>query len=451
MKKIIYIIFLFTFCLSAQQLAFPTAQGFGKFATGGRGGTVIKVTNLNDTGSGSLRQALQIETGNRMVIVEVGGTVNLTSTLYITDGNITVSGQTSGGDGLLVKGYRLEINASNVVIRHLSFRIDGVANMDGITIKAWGGDAIQDIILDHVSISWATDENYDVATDGGQGSSVKNVTIQNSIISESGFGALNGNGSNSFITYYSNLFALNSDRHVRSQGNGIIDQSIFAIEMINNIFYGFERACNFSYGHKMTALNNHWVKSTEVTTLSTSLYRTQSEYSGTLSLTDAYIDGNTIPSGYNEWETELNPYITLEAHTSSGIVAIAAVDIETTLLSHVGASKPSRDTVDTRIIAHYNAKDGTYSETRTMPTIAGGTPLTDTSGDGMPDDWKTDNGLDLNDDDSSYAWGNGYIGVEQYLNYLTGESDGNITYDLDENQKRSGRLSVIKLVKTSNK
>jgi hypothetical protein len=188
--------------------------------------------------------------------------------------------------------------------------------------------------------------------------------------------------------------------------------------MINNIVYGSAHNSNFSYGHKMSAINNHWKISSGVTNSSFSLFKTLDEFGGVLADTDAYITGNTVPTGHEEYETQLDPYITGTPYASSGIVPVAAVDIETNLLSHVGCSFPSRDAVDTRLINHYNAGDGTLSETRTYPTIANGTAVTDTDNDGMKDSWETSNFGDLTRDGTGDFDGDGYTDLEEYINQL---------------------------------
>ncbi|NRA92615.1 MAG: hypothetical protein HRU26_08005 [Psychroserpens sp.] len=106
---------------STAQLAFPSAEGFGKNASGGRGGQVIKVTNLNNSGSGSLRAALEVS-GPRTIVFEVGGTINLTSNIYVDHGDLTIAGQTAPGDGILIRGGMVQFEESNVIVRYIRFR-----------------------------------------------------------------------------------------------------------------------------------------------------------------------------------------------------------------------------------------------------------------------------------------------------------------------------------------
>src|SRR5690606_22611003 len=122
--------------IRSQQIAFPTAHGFGKYATGGRGGSVIKVTNLNASGAGSLKAALEAN-GTRTIIFEVGGTIDLgTSLIFVDNGNLTIAGQTAPGDGILIKGGMITFNASNVIMRYIRIRPGNTSppDRDGINI-----------------------------------------------------------------------------------------------------------------------------------------------------------------------------------------------------------------------------------------------------------------------------------------------------------------------------
>jgi len=418
----------------SQTLAFPEANGFGRNATGGRGGSVIKVTNLNNSGAGSLRDAVTT-VGTKTIVFEVGGTINLSFNLTI-NANTTIAGQTAPGDGILIKGGKIEINESNVIIRYLRMRPNGVGG-DAISITAEDGTIVENVIIDHCSMSWASDENINIRTIGGGASTAiaRNITIQNCLVGEAPYAMLVGGGRTHNVTVYNNLFALNQDRHIRSQGSVYLGNTYFDFEQINNINYGFDSNSNFTYGHKMSAINNHWVPSTEVTDDTIDLYKTLPEFGGVLADTDAYIAGNTVPTGHNEYENELNPYISGTPYASTGIIPVAAVDIETTLLSHVGASFPTRDAVDTRLIAHYNANDGSLNETRTFPTIVGGTAPIDTDDDGMPDTWETEYGLDINDPtDRNVVQSDGYTNLEYYLNNLFFLNDGAVNANAGQDQ-----------------
>lgn len=173
--------------------AFPGAEGFGTDTPGGRGGTVIKVTNLNNSGAGSLRAALEAS-GPRIVVFDVAGVIQLDERIEITEPFITIAGQTAPGDGIAIKGSPIDIQTHDVIIRGLRLRIgdgsgDPPGSRDGITLgPPWsnpGNVEVYNVVIDHCSISWAIDENISSAPDGsGTSGQIYDITISNSIISE---------------------------------------------------------------------------------------------------------------------------------------------------------------------------------------------------------------------------------------------------------------------------
>src|SRR5512139_755534 len=150
--------------------AFPGAEGFGAATPGGRGGEVIEVTNLNDSGPGSLREAMEVRTGPRTVVFRVGGTITLTGPIEVREPNsyLTVAGQTAPGDGVQIKNYGINIRdgAHDVVLRYLRVRpgdtTPGVGGKDGVLVYGEGTRPVHNVVVDHCSIEWATDENVDV-------------------------------------------------------------------------------------------------------------------------------------------------------------------------------------------------------------------------------------------------------------------------------------------------
>jgi len=244
--------------LVSEALAFPGAEGFGATTPGGRGGQVIEVTNLNDSGPGSLRASLQAQ-GPRIVVFEVGGTIQLETALSIDNPFITIAGQTAPGDGITLKlspdylKSLMFINTHDVVIRYLRFR-PGASTLqtsvrDSITMpKAYN------VVIDHSSFSWATDENVDIWNDS------HDITIQWSIISEGlrdpwgdgsqhSMGALFGSQGSKNISLHHNLFAHNHGRNPRINTAGVVD-------VVNNVIY--------NPGDQPSTIANDWNPATPV-------------------------------------------------------------------------------------------------------------------------------------------------------------------------------------------
>jgi pectate lyase len=161
--------------IRAQQLAFPGAEGYGRFALGGRGGQVLFVTNLNDNGPGSLRTAIEAQV-SRIVVFKISGTIELQSELRIIYPRITIAGQTAPGDGICLRKYPLIISANDAVVRFIRVRLGDEAGkkVDGIDVAN-----AENVIVDHCSVSWTLDEA--VNTYHG----TKNITVQWCLLSES--------------------------------------------------------------------------------------------------------------------------------------------------------------------------------------------------------------------------------------------------------------------------
>ena len=205
---------LLAFPLSAQQLAFPGAEGFGKYTTGGRGGRVMIVTSLEDSGPGTLREAVEAE-GPRIVVFEVDGDIHLKTPLRINNDDITIAGQSAPGDGICLCDLPMIVNASNVIVRYIRCRL-GDANVEDNDAVSGGNYGQKNVILDHISASWSIDECFSIYK-------TENLTVQWCLIAcslrqshhtkgQHGFGGIWG-GLNA--TFHHNLLAHHSSRNPR--------------------------------------------------------------------------------------------------------------------------------------------------------------------------------------------------------------------------------------------
>ncbi len=219
--------------------AFPGAEGFGRYVTGGRGGTVYHVTNLNDSGEGSLRWALG-QKGAKIIVFDVSGTIHLNSALNIT-GNTTVAGQTAPGDGICIADYPVGVKGNNVIVRYMRFRLgnkhvlkDGADGWDAL-----GGMDQERIMIDHCSVSWSIDECCSFLGN-------KNTTLQWSIVSQSlvnsghtkGNHGYGGNWGGAGASFHHNLVAHHASRTPRL-GPRATTQLDERMDMRNNVIYNF--------------------------------------------------------------------------------------------------------------------------------------------------------------------------------------------------------------------
>lgn len=402
-------------------IPFPGAQGFGKNATGGRGGIVVYVTNLNDSGTGSLRAALTM-TVPRTIVFRVGGTIKAKTYLSIPEnsGNVTIAGQTAPGGGITIRNGEFRIHASNVIIRHIRFRLgnDVSGNADALRIVAYAGKTVENIMIDHCSMSWGRDETVEL---GGAGL-VRNVTIQNSIISE---GTTTNYGLIAYLnvknfTVYRNLFAHNSERNIR--GKATTD-----FEMINNTVYGYKAATSVSTSMKADIISNNYITNPLVKVYQTTPLVLNPESGFSASTTSIFSSGNTINGSLNGIENfTMKSYLKSFKNFNSGATVHPISTATNYIYASAGATKPKRDAVDARVITEVKNKKGRLISNVSLvggfPTIANGTPYKDSDKDGMSDDWEKARGLNAfsASDRNLDKDGNGYSNLEDYLNYLAG-------------------------------
>jgi hypothetical protein len=417
--------------------AFPGVEGFGKYTIGGRGGRVIEVTNLNDSGPGSFRAAV-LAKGPRTVVFRVSGTIALESELKIREPYLTIAGQTAPGDGICVKNYQVSFDTRHMIIRYLRFR---PGDEKGKEQDGFGGQG-DHIVVDHCSVSWGIDETFSI-------NKASNLTVQWCMVTESLYHSIHKKGNHGYGglwggpggSWHHNILAHHSSRNPRASGNadsGLLDYR-------NNVVYNW--GFNSAYGGELWPRNwiNNYYKSGPATDdkVRHRIFL-QKDPRGKMFAAGNFVAGFPAISADN-WkggidfapdgeatETTLRvrePYIVAPVTTQAAESACALV------LAQAGCSL-RRDAVDRRIIeeirtgtARYGAtykgggkgiidsqKDvGGWPELRSQPA-----PV-DTDHDGMPDDWERRHGLNPNDpaDGAQDSVGDGYTNLERYLHSLT--------------------------------
>jgi len=422
----------------AQAVAFPGAAGYGANAKGGRGGAVIYVTNLNDSGEGSLRAALTAE-GPRTVLFSVSGTIALDSEIKVENPYLTIAGQSAPGGGIAIRHSGVEgftnalihISTHDVIIRYIRMR-----RGPGGELECCGDNLLvsssQDVIVDHTSMSWSTDEIMDVA------SSIR-VTLQNNLFSEAlrnsthgengeaqshAFGPLLSTSSKQ-LTVYRNVFAHQTGRNPQFTPT---DGGTF--QVVNNMVHNTCYAMTFeSRGPKanFNAVGNLITEGPLTCGLGRASIILENDVS-------VYVENNITPyrsEEDDEWLATaffrvLPPAdINLRSETpfeAPALETIKASQLENALLPDVGATLPERDVVDTRVLNLVSSREGSFIDdpgnAGGWPELRGDNSVVDSDLDGMDDSWEQLH--DLNPSDPNDRNGDndqdGYTNLEEFLN-----------------------------------
>lgn len=467
----------------AKILAFATAEGGGRFASGGRGYDVYTVTTLEDYKMGetpipgSLRYGIEEEAknnGGTIIVFNIGGTIQLKQTLSFGNRkNITIAGQTAPGDGITLSGYETNISDSeNLIIRYVRFRT-GAANVHsgGDSMDAlWGRDN-KTFIIDHCSFSWNTDETLSTyrGVDG---------TVQWCIISESltvsghskgrhGYGGIFG-GDNVVFQY--NLMANHTSRNPRLGGGFMGDPTkqetpnMARVQISNSVLYNWGYNTCYGGGYTYSNYINNYLKAglgTRDTVKNQVIDAGESTKKGGFYVSGNVLEGNTkvsadnslgikmsgATSGANKTEIVQAPY---QADGFEHITLVSAQDCYQPVLDRAGATYPYRDAIDARIVSETVNNTGRYINTEDE---VGGYPARtveraadfDTDQDGIPDEWETAHGLNPDDASDSKKINpvTGYAYVEDYFNGLVEEvekpdykaSNPSVSIDLADNSQ----------------
>ncbi len=430
---------------AAEIVAFPGAEGFGRFAKGGRGGDVYQVTNLNDSGPGSLREGFRSASGPRTIVFELSGIIELKSRLLLDKSAITIAGQTAPGDGITLKDFTFQIkNATNVIVRYLRCRLGDEHKEKG----AKGGDDVLNtedmdrVIFDHCSLSWAIDGTHDLRRGG-------NFTLQWCILSEAmnrslhnkveramcaSYRDLSGN-----ITLHHNLFSTCRDRHPTLGSAQAPPQ--YLVDFRNNIDYNWSGTANFA-DHFINAVNNLWRPGpmTDPQKLPIAMK------GGLPDLAKGHLSGNVFdgredltrdnyaaldfkrwlaPQGnykyrgkLADWRVDTSPVPAADIPATQ-----TAAEAAELVLAHAGSSL-HRDAVDQRVTDNVRQRKGklidSQQEVGGWPALRNLTAPADQDRDGISDFWELAHGLNPKDanDRNGDRDGDGYTNLEEYLNSL---------------------------------
>ena len=416
--------------------AFPGAQGFGSSTPGGRGGRVIRVTNLNDAGPGSLRAAATAR-GRRIVVFRVSGTITLKSDIDIVEPYLTIAGQTAPGGGITLRADRcndkgvLGVHTHDVVIRYLRLRpgphpcAGPGESSDGIVVYKPGA---HHIVVDHCSISWAVDENISLYDDA------HHVTFSWNIVSEGLSNSTHAEGEHSKgahlsgkntyrISFHHNLLAHNNDRNPQPTNPGLAD-------IRNNVIYNYgKNAALTSNSHGRTRFNfigNYFKPGPDTD-------RSEYEldvYGSTSVGWSFFVQGNIGPHRPRTDQPQRDtvdpagrPWMVPEPFPGSGIRTTSAATALAEVLADAGARSPYRDAVDRRIVRDVLEGTGRIidhpGEVGGWPRLPATSPPPDRDRDGMPNAWERERGLDPDRVDAAGDRdGDGYTNIEEYLNWL---------------------------------
>ena len=487
-KSIFKTLLLLCLCMAATVVfaeektpAFPGAEGFGRYVTGGRGGNVYHVTSLADDGSeGTLRWALG-KSGVKTIVFDVSGTIHLQSSLDISIGNVTIAGQTAPGDGICVADYPVSIKANNVIVRYMRFRL-GNKNVLANGADGWdgfGGFDQQDWIIDHCSVSWSIDECLSVLGN-------KNTTVQWCLVAQSlvnsghskGAHGYGGNWGGSGASFHHNLIAHHGSRTPRL-GPRPTTQLDERMDMRNNVIYNFGgNGCYGGEGMNVNIVNNYYKPGPGSPTdkkgyriagigIRTNKYvNTYPAYAPALHLWGKYYVTGNYNSKYpllnqDNWTYGIINQIdasgcdgTFTQETKDSIKLAEPIDyiLTTThsaadaydrVLDFAGASL-HRDSFDELMVSDTRNGKATYTGSglskgfvnsqddnkpadadaswSAWPTLASKEAPKDTDGDGMPDEWELANALDpTNPNDGKTIGADGYSNLENYLNSLVAD------------------------------
>ena len=455
--------------------AFPGAAGFGSTAIGGRGGEILFVTNLNDSGPGSLREALEKTSGPRFIVVKTSGVIQLTSRILVRNPYVTLACQTAPGL-VVIKGAPLIISTHDVIIRGCRIRPADDPNVgelstirSGIRISSgYTGQDVYNVVIDHNSLSWAIDDNLGIWTD-----KVKDITVSYNIISEGlyqsihldenkttwdnhsmgiAIGAPSGVSNPDRLSIHHNLLAHNGDRNPLDRG--------YQVEFVNNVIYNWGTGPvkveeGIETGEKDAIIEGNWIESGSDTRgdkkerpiwmdrglkSGTEIYHANNYSPKFNSKLDD--EGNMDWCSTSNWETGCSDFLVGSPPFNRQVTPTDPFQAQTDVLASAGATAPYRDSIDSYVVLDVKNNTGSIIDcvdfcNYTDPKGKGTTGSkrvrlsnpwaqyttesypADADNDGIPDSWENEHGLNPNDpSDASQTAPGGYTWIEEYANGL---------------------------------
>jgi len=420
---------------AAPQLAFPGAEGAGRFSLGGRGGRVYVVNSLDDSGPGTLREAVEAS-GPRTVVFAVSGTIQLRAPLHLRNGRITIAGQSAPGDGITLRDHVFEIQADDVVIRYIRARLGAASKTQDDAIWISGGHRI---ILDHVSASWSIDETLSASANYKEvGQGFYDLTVQWSIIADSlrhaghvkgdhGYGSLIRGGRGARVTFHHNLWANHIARMPRpgNYDGPAIDPVGPSFDFANNVFY------NWGGGHsgydadaatlsRYNFINNTYIGGPDS--------KGNFAFQESNTLAHAYFAGNSMNGAIPSDPWSLVKGSDAPGYRLVNAVEVAPIAIETAAASYENVLRGAgasfrRDAVDQKIVDGVRSRTGRIIDDEVAdggwPQLKSTPAPRDSDRDGMPDAWEAARALNPHANDSSKDRdSDGWTNLEEYLNGL---------------------------------
>ncbi len=417
--------------------AFPGAEGFGSATPGGRGGKVLFVTNLDDSGPGSLREACETQ-GPRIVVFRVSGLISLEKPITVQYPCLTLAGQSAPGDGICLRNYPFVVATHDVVVRFLRSRLGDLAGQPEDCLLLANG--ARHVILDHCSATWSIDECLSLA------GNVSHATVQWCLIAEAldksihpkgphGYGSLaRANGP---VSLHHNLWAHHNARSPRF-GDDYDKPPYPAFDFRNNVVYDFGSVCSgLTQGRFSVNYVANYLRPGPSSKARTPI-TIGSPSDLAFFLGDNVFEGNDVLTVDNtrffnrvEIEGRRQVQIVDEPFEAAPVKTLSAKEALEAVLATVGASLPVRDSVDARIVDQVRQRKGALIDSQNQvggwPEYRQAPPPQDSDNDGMPDIWEAAQGLDPTNssDGSKDRDGDGYTNIEEYLNVLVVELQSN--------------------------